>query len=155
MLKQMKKLILFLTIIALTACKDSEPKVTMPEPPDTQVIEVVESDYFFLNYDNNINNAIYISDCFYGNNFGDNYAKFCTVGEVQNLGYITEIPADAVWTDNTEIVNMIHIKKGYGYIADVNGIYYRLFVKDIRKETTVYGMINVYTIHYQFPFIPE
>jgi len=122
------------------------------------MIDVSIATSILTDYASSINNAIYVNGVFYGDNWGDNYALFCSVGKIPSLGCITEIPTNAVWTDNTKIANSIYIEKGYGYIANINGIYYRLFVKDIREEKfgpAKYDIMYVYTIDYQFPFIVD
>lgn len=159
----MRKIFLFTVILAVSfaACKDDNIP-SIPDPEGTQEIEMVGLPPFYVDYALHINAAIYITSggTFYGTNNENNYAKFCSVGKIDGLGYITEIPTDVVWSKSDNIHNYIYLKKGYGYIADINGIYYRLFVKDIREEFFYdeYDIpipFNVFVIRYQYPFISE
>lgn len=75
-----------------------------------------------------------------------NGMKFSTVGKVKGLSQIQKIPQ----TGWAEAVGAL---PGYGYVAEYNGIYCRLYVTDYLKDSE--GNKIGAILKYQAPFTPE
>lgn len=126
----MRKLFFYLSVLGitiLTSCEkdktESSKSISSPDPEGTITLDITNS---------RIENHIYISN---GNLQG---ALFTQIGQVNGLGDITFIPRTG-WTTHIAAIEQ------YGYIAWINGIYYRLYLSTLNSEKVL--------VKYQKPFL--
>lgn len=123
-MKATLQICLLLISLIVTGCsKDDAESISIKDPEGTISLDITDS---------SIENQIYISN---GNLQG---ALFVQMGEIDGLGNITSIPK-AGWA--TQVIAM----ERHGYIAWVNGIYYRLYLSTYNTEKAL--------VKYQRPFL--
>lgn len=83
------------------------------------------------------------SSIYIGNDYNFNNGNFVSLGSVKGLGNVAYIPTVG-WASN------VAVRKNTGYVAYVNGEFYRIFAENEITGTT--GGVIGYDVKYQAPF---
>ena len=142
-MKHLKFFFLALCAVVTFSCTSDEPSNldTVPDPAGTVSLSMRDFD----NGRTYLNGYIYIrNENFLSGACNPFYVdRFVDLGPVNGLGNVSYIPKDG-WAEQVMVV------PGHGYVADIMGQYYRIYVIDYAYS--ILGGIIGADIKYQTPF---